>query len=135
MSQDNYPEVVSAGAFDSSIGKTVDLVIYEDGERIVVGEAALVLDSGTDIVVSARIDSDYVRTLVEPTPEFSMGKWAQHVEQISALDQPIQVPKDFRYSLAVLPSGGNVLVPDEGPADSVASREDQTERGHESPSV
>lgn len=135
MSQDNYPEVVSDGAFDSSIGKTVDLVIYEDGERIVVGEAALVLGSGTDIVVSARINSDYVRTLVAPETEFSMGKWAQHVEKVSALDQPVQVPKDFRYSLASLPSGGDVLVSDEGPGTPTESRDNQVERGHESPSV
>lgn len=55
------------------MSKTVPLVIYKDGERIVIGEASLVLGSGTDIVVDARIDPVHAGILATPNVAMSIG--------------------------------------------------------------
>jgi len=111
---------------------SVPLVVYKDGERIVVGEASVVLGSGSDIVVDARISDDYIRTLLEPTPEFSMGAWAKRVEEVSCLDQPAQIPTDIRYSLGVESLDRNLLVSAEESETSDGSSRNQDEGGHES---
>ncbi len=91
----------------------VPLVMYKDGERIVIGVAA-VTDNGQDFEVDAKILPEYAKLLATPTEEFSVspeksstiaaehaamygcpvatpasiGAWAQEVERYSNLDTP-----------------------------------------------
>ena len=114
---------------------TVPLVIYKGVERIVVGEATLVSGSGSDIVVDARISDDYIRTLLEPTPEFSMGAWAKRVEEVSCLDQSAKIPTDIQHPSPDRSLLRYMLVSDKGPGASEEGRQNQTERGQDSSSL
>jgi hypothetical protein len=101
---EDWPMEIAPGAFDSQVGRTVPIVVYKGGERIVVGEATLAKGVGSDLVASARIDSNHIGMLVpleaktsvtaqhaaafgvaKATPD-SIGAWARMVEQASKLD-------------------------------------------------
>lgn len=124
-------ESVDPKAFDGQMYKPVALVVHKEGERIVIGEAHLVPGDGTDLVVSARIDPAYLGIIPPVQEEFSIGKWAQHVEKVSCLDQPAVLPSTFWNSLAERASTGELLVPDSGARASDDGGGDQDEGGRD----